>query len=242
MPSKAECQPSAEGKEPLSPRLRPLLTLFITSYEHSQGNSELQRTIFHYLHQSLPDLTLTKKDCDQLMAHAIPIIERLLGLPTQVQAAFPHTQVDDISIVRSVGTEIEHLYSIFTRSTTLEAEVVELFAKKLVEREYDILIKDGGRKQRRIDKEKTRYQSRYDPHFSYVAYFALMGHKTGMQPLDHLYQASGVFYHHWLEVARNDLIPEWRAILLKHVLKAYNHSHPTTPVTFDVEPVYDETD
>lgn len=217
------------------------MTLFIASFNHSQGNEALQDWLFAYLSRQHPQVRMSEKFRNQLTKRSARVICHLFKADRKEDCAQPevlhigHVTLDsdliDLSVDKEVRQMQEHFAGLSDWSGSLlltDNLLVRVISQAIIERDhYWLLDRPDGRPNRRSLSNTDYLPSHWtDPHFSYVVEHALKGHLTEAPEFDHLYAQIGERYRHVLVTHNQEkTVSSETYDKLQAVIAKYNQTH-----------------
>lgn len=225
--------------------------IFLNSWPHSQGNPELQKHIFGYMHRQLPFATMP----DQLKT----IVMGLTARPIQEHATHnPLSASKDPSIVAAHPTpkagsipnefmgRLNDMQRILNETDPVYGNVQAL-TEVIIRRDYRWLVGEFNKDGERVS-EPGRPRSnpdvadpQRDPWLSHVIHYGLQGQATGHPLFDRMYGEINEYIRH------GNASGDWGRntdAMFDMVLQVYAEKHPhiqsdLTTLSFQIqEPVF----
>ncbi len=161
--------------------------LFFLSFEHSQGNTALQKLIFDYLHHLHPDWTideplkadLTSIVTQPIIRYALPQPGKALWHSTDAEVA----ALDQGGMLNEIKEQMHTMQHSFNRTPGDPPQMLNM-AATIINRDLSYL---GRGRPRSPQPSGKRLSPKADPYFSYFVYYGLDGHSTGVAEYDRMY-------------------------------------------------------
>jgi len=210
--------------------------LFFLSFEHSQGNTSLQKMIFDYLHHLHPNWTIDA-DFKAELSNAVtqPIINYALPQPGKRLLHSADAEVaalDKGGMLNEVKEQLHTMQHSFNRTPGDPPQLLHI-AATIINRDLNYLEKSRPRS---THSSKHRLMPKADPWLSYFVYHGLDGHPTGAIEYDRMYNdvvatVENTFNqkHHPSSLSDN-IYTE-----LHHVIECYYQKHPNEIVPSSTE-------
>lgn len=175
----------ALAAESLLPKEVPKL-LFL-SFRHSQGSPDLQQWLFDYVYSVSGQQPLSSAEEQGLRRSLSRAIQSYFRMDSYgASTAAYHTTIQ----TKLVAMEVKRTLSLWRqaneRSTPLTRPyIMRELTSEVVSRDAYYLLQHNGRA--RAAGESPCHPVHHDPFFSFIGYYALEGHATGLAVLDRLY-------------------------------------------------------
>ncbi len=212
--------------------------LFLASFDHSQGADAAQTLIARYLHITYPALSLSAEGVAELVASSHKAAQQVIATPQR------HKPLNDAR--PQLEMEAKNFWSVFHLDEQASREqIIRQLTVALICRDW--LYKDG--RPRAEQGVPAPYDPRKDSYLSFLCYYALQGHTTGIPEYNQMYKDIARF----LSTASAEHLggrdlwrplrgappegtihaPYTNAGKLEQVIVAYNLHHPAQePVAF----------
>jgi hypothetical protein len=156
--------------------------LFLASFDHSQGADAAQTLIARYLHATFPALSLTAEGVEELIASSHKAAQQVIATPQR------HKHLTDAW--SQLEMEAKNFWNVFHLDEQLPREqIIRQLAIALICRDW--LYKDG--RPRAEEAVPEPYDPRKDCYLSFLCYYALQGHTTGVPEYNQMYQDIALF-------------------------------------------------
>lgn len=205
--------------------------LFLASFDHSQGADAAQTLIARYLRASFPALSLTAEGVDELITSSHKAAQQIIATPQR------HKHLTDAR--PQLEMEAKNFWNVFNLDEQpSHAQIIRQLVIALICRDW--MYKDG--RPRAEEELPEPYDPRKDCYLSFICYYALQGHTTGIPEYNQMYEDIALFLRTspeerlggrelWrpLRGAATDgtiHAPYNNAGKLEQVIAAYNLHHP----------------
>lgn len=179
-------QPEAEGQ--LSPAYA--ARIFFKSFEHSQGDPQLQRSFFNLIHNLHREFKMTDDTKAQVLEIAKPRIEKHLQHaddPQNPEKVVFHPQLYVINNVElEMISRLEEMQHAFNYpGEVLPTDSLVFSTGKGIKKQDELhTATPGGRPRRNVDLSDPKN----DPQFSYYSYYVIGKNSTGIHEFDEIYE------------------------------------------------------
>ncbi len=190
--------------------------LLFSSFRFSQGYPDLQDLFFQYIHQLHPEWKIDETFAAELFESSKKVLINFLNpgeqdsSTTLTKKISLHNPDPDTEMPFSVETiendtqmEIKNMMAYFNGETpdteedtdkqlepNVPSQVLSKIAVYLIERDEQFATGYSERIRKNMETDGTeRYSPYKDPHLSYLCYFGLEGHSTGIAEYDHMFRS-----------------------------------------------------
>jgi hypothetical protein len=163
--------------------------LLFLSFRHSQGSPELQRWLLDYVRSVSGQLLLPERWEAPIKRSLSKAISTYLDFSDKQNSAAPHHKpVSYDLLTHEVYRSYESMQQALTRSTALftQKDIVYMTTVDMLKRDRAFLIEQAGRPRAAGMAAGEPFHS--DASFSFIRYYALEHHATGLAVFDGLYQ------------------------------------------------------
>jgi hypothetical protein len=211
--------------------------LFLASFDHSQGADAAQTLIAQYLHLTFPTLFLTTEGVKELVTMSHQAANQIISSSQR------HKYLTDAR--PQLEMEAKNFWNVFNLGEQPPREqIIRQLTIALICRDW--LYKDG--RPRAAEEAPVPYDPRKDSYLSFLCYYALQGHTTGIPEYNQMYQDVALFLRAspgeclggrelWRPLRGTPTdgtihAPYTNAGKLEQIIAAYNLHHPAQePVT-----------